>query len=144
MKVLKIMLACSFLLPLVSCNLNFTTEKDSKMKKEIVDGVEYTFVSNSSRREVKFLFFEARQFDFQVYFDGLDQPIQQTLSWGDFEEKLEKPDYDFVLVDSLSFLVSDAKDQVDLTYHLRFMGEQQSLANVSFQVNKTNNSWVIQ
>lgn len=143
MKIVRIILACCVLFPLASCHLDFSVAKDSKEKKDTIDGVEYTFLSNSSKREVKLLFFEARQFDFQVYFTGLDQPIQQSLSWGDFEEKLDEPDCDFVLVDSLSFLVSEGKDQIDLNYHLRFVGEQQTLANVTFQMNKTNDSWVI-
>ncbi len=144
MKVLKIILVCCFLFPLVSCKLNFTVEKDSKMKQKTVDGVDYTFLSNSSKRELKLLFFEARQFDFQINFTGLNQPIHQSLNWGDFEEKLEEPDYDFVLVDSLSFFVSEDKDQVDLIYHLKFMGEHQTAANVTFQMNKGNDSWTIQ
>ena len=123
--------------------MDFSVEKDSKEKKDVIDGVEYTFLSNSSKREVKLLFFEARQFEFQVHFIGLDQPIQQSLSWGDFEEKLVEPDSDFVSVDSLSFLVSEGKDQIDLNYHLRFMGEQQTFASVTFQMNKTDDSWVV-
>lgn len=145
MKALKIILVCCFFLPLISCNLSFSAAKDLKMKEETVDGVAYTFVSRSSHRELKLLFFEARQFDFDIRFTGLDHPIHEKLSWGDFEEKLVAADYDFVLVDSLSFLVSRAKDQVDLTYHLRFTeGEHQTLANVTFQANRTDDSWVIQ
>lgn len=138
MKFRNIILLIITVLTFTSCMFSYKKGTDVKMKKKTIDGVEYTFINRTQSVTKRVGLLGGSKLDNIIDFTGLDKPVHKTISKSEFSKKVEIGNAEIFIVDSLSFVVNNSRDRVDLCYYIDLGFEKKQ---AMFTLEKNNGNW---
>ena len=123
---------------LTACGFSYSRGSDVKMKSKTINGHDYLFMSRTQSTKKGIGLFRSSETKKIIDFTGLDKPIHKTIPGARFSEKTGFNSNEFIFIDSISFMVYDNRNRVDLCYYLDY-GNQKKLA--VFTLEKENGDW---
>lgn len=138
MKTKNLILISLAIFTFTSCNFSFSENKKMQTKRKTIEGVDYMFSNYTEYKNIKVSFVEVLQLKNKISFSGMEESIEKLIYKSDFEKKIDFKNIEFIHIDSISFLVNDQKDKIDLIYYLNLGNQTKS---VMFALQKDNETW---
>ncbi|MCK3682852.1 hypothetical protein [Maribellus sp. YY47] len=126
---------------LSACSFSFSKKNEIRTKNQSIDGVEYWFNNYAEYRNTQVLFVKNFQLKNRVSFYGMGQAIEKTIYKSDFEKQIDFNAVDDFQIDSVSFLINERKDKIDLIYYVNLGNQHKS---VSMILQKDKDDWTLQ
>lgn len=123
---------------LASCVFSYSTNRNVKVETKSIDGVDYQFLADNEFRNVEIISAKNCRFTSKIYFNGMEKPINKTLSESDFVKKIDFNDIEKLAIDSVSFAINETKDKIDLLYYLDLGNKHKT---VKFGLAKVGDDW---
>lgn len=138
MKAKNLILISLAIFTFISCSLSFSQKMEMQTKQQTIEGVDYIFSNIAEYQNAKVFFAENRQFKNKISFYGMGKSIDKEINLSDFEKKFDFKNFESIHIDSISFLVNEKKDKIDLIYYLNLDNENKK---VIFALQKDNETW---
>lgn len=138
MKTKNLLLLAFAAIMLESCAFSYSMNRDVKVETKSIDGVDYQFLADTEYKNVEIISAKNCRFTSKIYFNGMEKPINKTLSESDFGKKIDFNDIEKLAIDSVSFAINETKDKIDLLYYLDLGNKHKT---VKFGLEKVGDDW---
>lgn len=121
-----------------SCHISFNRSNDSKITDKTIAGAKYLFINSVDIRKTKVLFFSRFHIENTILFSSPEFEFETTIYKTDFEKKIGFSINRVFIIDSISFIVNENKDKVDLNYYLNLGDKTQKM---TLELEKDMDRW---
>ncbi|WP_215225283.1 hypothetical protein [Echinicola shivajiensis] len=123
-----------------SCGVSYSEKKSIKIKEKTIDGSKYRLFNRLKFKSVKFHFAKGFMLENKISFIGLENDIHKIIDRSEFEKKVDLNSTESFQIDSVSFVVNESKDKVELLYYLN-IDDQPELVTMSLE--KDKDQWTL-